>query len=96
MSYRDERTGLLFDSQKAAERYFKKYPAPIMQQVGDQIWMSRKTGDTRELSNIEKAAEIEATKRRYTSDEIKYLSSTDAIAEYIKAPLIFLARWARV
>lgn len=95
MEYVDQRTGLKFQNARALTEFQRDYPPPAFVQVGSQEWMTRTGTDDRPLTDPEKLEAIEAAKAKYTPEEIRYLSSTDCIGEYILSPIMFLAKWSR-
>ena len=95
MVFVDSRTGLIFQTYQQMKEFQKEHPAPEWVQQGTQVWMNRKGGDLRPLTDSEKLAEIESTKKKYTPEELQYLSSMAAVAEYMAGPVIFLAKWTR-
>ncbi len=93
--YVDQRTGMMFATEQQLREFQKENPAPAYTQTGSQPWMNRRGGDNRALTDKEKLAEIEATKKKYTPEEIAYLSSMAAVGEYMAGPIIFMAKWSR-
>ncbi len=86
---------MIFATEQLLRDFQKENPAPAYTQEGSQPWMNRRSGDNRALTDKEKLAEIEATKKKYTPEEIAYLSSMAAVGEYMAGPIIFMAKWSR-
>jgi len=60
-------------------------------QHGSQPWMNRPAG----LTEDQYKTLVDIKKALYTAEEIEYLSTMAAVAEYKQDPILYLIKWQR-